>query len=94
MGWPATTYGVVRPPQHIFIYIFGFFFLDKKSARGILGINMPNRLNYHNLKVGGGGGGGGRGGVKCHILNFGGKSENEWILQGVKCNSPPPPPPF
>jgi hypothetical protein len=26
--------------------------------------------------------------VKCHILNFGGKSENGWILQGVKCNFP------
>jgi hypothetical protein len=25
-GWPATTYGMVRPPQHIFIYFFGFFF--------------------------------------------------------------------
>jgi hypothetical protein len=25
-GWPATTYGVVQPPQHIFIYFFGFFF--------------------------------------------------------------------
>jgi hypothetical protein len=23
-------------------------------------------------------------GVKCHILNFGGKSENEWILEGGK----------
>jgi hypothetical protein len=27
-------------------------------------------------------------GVKCHFLNFGGKSENRWILQGVKCNFP------
>jgi hypothetical protein len=40
------------------------FFL---SVRGILGINRLNELNYHNLKVWG---------VKCHILNFGGKSEN------------------
>jgi hypothetical protein len=45
-----------------------------------LGINRPNGLNCHNLKV--------WGGVKCHILNFGSKSENGWILQGVKCNFP------
>jgi Na+/H+ antiporter NhaC len=42
-----------------------------------LGIKRPNKLNCHNLKVWG---------VKCHILNFGGKSENRWILQGVKGN--------
>jgi hypothetical protein len=54
-GWPATTYGVVRPPQHIFIYIYIFFlFLEKKCAGGILGINRPNGLNCHNLKVWGG----------------------------------------
>jgi hypothetical protein len=54
----ATTYGVVWPPQHIFIYFFGFlsffffwiFFL-KKCGRGILGIKRSNRLNCHNLKV-------------------------------------------
>jgi hypothetical protein len=71
IGWPVTTYGVVRPPQHIFIYFFGFFFLnfflEKKSIGGILGINRPNELNCHNLKVWG---------VKCHILNFEGKSKN------------------
>jgi hypothetical protein len=35
-GWPATTYGVVRPPQHIFIYFFGFFgfFFKKKKVLG------------------------------------------------------------
>jgi hypothetical protein len=44
-----------------------------------LGINRPNGLNCYNLKVWG---------VKCHILNFEGKSENGWILQGVKCNFP------
>jgi hypothetical protein len=81
MGWRATTYGVVRPPQHIFIYFFGFFFLEiffleKKSVGGILGTNKSNGLNCHNLKV--------WGGVKCHILNFGGKSKNGWILQGGK----------
>jgi hypothetical protein len=52
----GRTYGVVRPPQHIFIYFFGFFFLEfffleKKSVGGILGINRPNGLNCHNLKV-------------------------------------------
>jgi hypothetical protein len=60
-----------RPPQHIFIYLFGFFFLEfffrKRSVGGILGINRPNGLNYHNLKILG---------VKCHILNFEDKSEN------------------
>jgi hypothetical protein len=25
------------------------------------------------------------GGVKCHYLNIGSKSANEWIVQGVKC---------
>jgi hypothetical protein len=71
-GWPATTYGVVRPPQYIFL-IFSFFFLDFffKCDGGILGINRLNGLNCHNLKVWE---------VKCHILNFGGKSENEWIF--------------
>jgi hypothetical protein len=32
-GWPATTYGVVRPPQRIFIYFFGFFFFGIFSFR-------------------------------------------------------------
>jgi hypothetical protein len=54
-----------------------FFFFLKKCDEGILGIKRPNELNGHNLKVLGGG-------VKCHFLNFGGKSENEWILQGSK----------
>jgi hypothetical protein len=72
---------VVRPPQRIFINFFGFFFCiffkKKKSVGDILEINRSNGLNCHNLKVWG---------VKCHILKFGGKSENGWILQGVKCN--------
>jgi hypothetical protein len=66
LGWPATQF-----------FVFLDFFL-KKCARGILGINTPNGLNCHNLKVWGGG----EEGVKCHILNFEGKSENEWILGG------------
>jgi hypothetical protein len=71
--------GVVWPPKHIFIYIFlafsyflgffffFFFFLRKKSDGGILGIIKPNGLNCHNLKLWG---------IKCHFLNFGGKSGN------------------
>jgi hypothetical protein len=72
MGW----FG--HPSIYLYIYLvffLEFFFLEKKIARGILGINRPNGLNCHNLKVWG---------VKCHILNFGGKSENGWILQGDK----------
>jgi hypothetical protein len=72
---------VVRPPRFLFFFLDFFF---KKIVGGILGINRPNGLNCHNLKVFLGGGGE----VKCHILNFGGKSENGWILQGVKCNFP------
>jgi hypothetical protein len=34
LGWPATTYGVVRPPQHIFIYFFCFFFFFFKYVLG------------------------------------------------------------
>jgi hypothetical protein len=50
-------------------------FFKKKCDGGILGIIRPNGLNCHNLKLWG---------VKCHFLNFGGKSENRWILQGGK----------
>jgi hypothetical protein len=66
-----------HPNIYIFFYIFfffGFFFL-KKCNGGILGINRLNGLNCHNLKVWG---------VKCYILNFGGKNENWWILQRGK----------
>jgi hypothetical protein len=53
----ATTYGVVRPPQHL--YIFGFFFLNKICDEGILEKKQKNKnknkktkvLNCHNLKV-------------------------------------------
>jgi hypothetical protein len=38
----------------VFFFEFFFFFLEKKSVGGILGINRPNGLNYHNLKVWGG----------------------------------------
>jgi hypothetical protein len=38
--WPATRF-----------LFFGFFFFRKKNAGGILGINRPNGLNCHNLKV-------------------------------------------
>jgi hypothetical protein len=62
-----------------FSIFFWIFFFKKKCDGGILGINRLNELNCHNLKVYR---------VKCHILNFGGKSKNEWILQGVKCNFP------
>jgi hypothetical protein len=60
----------------VFCFFLGFYFYFlKKSVGGILGINRPNGLNCHNLKVWG---------VKCHILNFRGKSENWWILQEGK----------
>jgi hypothetical protein len=75
MGW----FG--HPSIYLYIFLvffFGiFFFRKKKSVGGILGINRSNGLNCHNLKLWGGG-------VKCHILNFGGKSENWWILQEGK----------
>jgi hypothetical protein len=48
-----------------FFWFLDFFFL---SDGGILGIKRADGLNCHNLKVWG---------IKCHILNFGGKSENE-----------------
>jgi hypothetical protein len=63
----------------IFFMFFWIFYLFFKCDGDILEINRLNGLNCHNLKVWG---------IKCHILNFGGKSENEWILQGVKCNFP------
>jgi hypothetical protein len=69
LGWPNHPIG-----GFFFFFFFWIFFF--KCARGILGINRPNGLNCHNLKV--------WEGVKCHILNFEGKSENEWILQGGK----------
>ena len=57
--------------------IFLFFFLKKKKCdKGILGKKMSKWSNCYNLKV--------WGGVKCHILNFEGKSTNRWILQGGK----------
>jgi hypothetical protein len=66
MGW----FG--HPSIYLYIFLvffFGiFFFKEKKKCWGHFGINRPNGLNCHNLKV--------WGGVKCHILNFGGKSEN------------------
>jgi hypothetical protein len=39
--WPATPYGMVRPPQHIsssffFFLVFGFYFLNKICDWGIL----------------------------------------------------------
>jgi hypothetical protein len=74
LGWPNHPIGGGRPPRLEF-----FFFLKKKCDEGILGIKRSNGLNFHDLKVWGGGGG-----VKCHFLNFGGKSENWWILQGGK----------
>jgi hypothetical protein len=81
-GWPATTYNHPSIYLYIFLafsYFLGFFFFlffKKKCDGGILGIIRPNGLNCHNLKL--------WGGVKCHFLNFGGKSENRWILQGGK----------
>ena len=33
-GWPSTTYGMVWPPQHIFLI---FFFLKKKNVMGHFG---------------------------------------------------------
>jgi hypothetical protein len=71
-GRPGTTYGVVRPPQHIFIYFFGFFFLkffflEKKN---VLEVKWVKLLQFESLRE-----------VKCHILNFGGKSKNGWIFQ-------------
>jgi hypothetical protein len=68
LGWLNHPIGGGRPPRFLFFWIFFF-----KCAGGILGISRSNGLNFHNLKVWGGG-------VKCHILNFGGKSENGWIL--------------
>jgi hypothetical protein len=43
---------------HPVFCFFGFFFFKKKKkfAEDILGINRPNGLNCHNLKVLGGGG--------------------------------------
>jgi hypothetical protein len=86
---PQTKRGGRPPPMgwfghpSIYLYIFfrffffslDFFFKKKKCDGGILRIKRPNELNFHNLKVCG---------VKCYILNFGGKSKNQWILQGGK----------
>jgi hypothetical protein len=46
LGWPNHPIGGGRPP-----FFFWIFFLEKKNAGGILGINRPNGLNCHNLKV-------------------------------------------
>jgi hypothetical protein len=68
---------VAGHPFLVFWFFFLEFFLKKKKncAGNILGINRSNWLNCHNLKVWG---------VKCHILNFGGKNENGWIFQEGK----------
>jgi hypothetical protein len=47
----ATPYGLASYPVWHFLLFFGFFFLKKKCDGGILGINRPNELNCHNLKV-------------------------------------------
>jgi hypothetical protein len=51
LGWPNHPIGGGQPPVFCF---FGIFFFRKKNDGGILGINRPNRLNCHNLKVWGG----------------------------------------
>jgi hypothetical protein len=76
LGWPNHPIGGGRPPRFLF-FILDFFFLKKKSARGILGINRAKWVKLPQFESLGGG-------VKCHILNFGGKSENEWIFQEDK----------
>jgi hypothetical protein len=81
-GWPATTYRVVWPPQHIFIFFgfflfLGFFFCFlRKNVMGHFGNNKVKWVKLPQFET--------LGGVKCHFLNFGGKSENRWILQGGK----------
>jgi hypothetical protein len=51
LGWPNHPIGGGRPPRFLFFWIF---FFKKKCVGGILGINKPNGLNCHNLKVWGG----------------------------------------
>jgi hypothetical protein len=56
-GWPPPMGWFSHPSIHLYIFLgffFGIFFLEKKSVGGILGINRPNGLNCHNLKVWGG----------------------------------------
>jgi hypothetical protein len=62
-GWPATPYGVVRPPQHIsFFYYYYFFFVigafwkkkKKKKKKRAKVVELPQ---FECLG----------GGVKCHI---------------------------
>jgi hypothetical protein len=75
-GWPNHPrpnkvanhhlWGGLATPATFFFFLI--FFLNKIYDEGILGIKTSNGLNCHNLNVWG---------VKCHILNFGGKSENE-----------------
>jgi hypothetical protein len=72
-----------QPPQHIFIYFFGFFFFFRiffcflrKNVMGAFGNNKAKWVELPQFET--------LGGVKCHFLNFGGKSENRWILQGGK----------
>jgi hypothetical protein len=51
---PQAKWGGRPPPMGWFdhlAYFFDFFFLKKKCDGGILGINMLNGLNCHNLKV-------------------------------------------
>jgi hypothetical protein len=48
LGWPNHPIGGGRPSVFCFL---DFFFYRKKNAGGILGINRPNGLNCHNLKV-------------------------------------------
>jgi hypothetical protein len=47
-------WGGSATPTYIYIFfwfLFWIFFLEKKSVRGILGINRTKGLNCHNLKV-------------------------------------------
>jgi hypothetical protein len=70
LGWPNHPIGGGWSPRLDF-----FFFKKKKNDEGILEIKRLIGLNCHNLKVWE---------VKCHFLNFGGKSENRLILQESK----------
>jgi hypothetical protein len=61
-----------------FSYFLGFFFCFlRKNVMGHFGNNKAKWVKLPQFKTLGGG-------VKCHFLNFGGKSENRWILQGGK----------
>ena len=79
--WPATPFGlgVVRPPQQFFFSFF-FFFKIKFMMRAFWELKGQMSWIATIWKFGEG--------VKYHILNFGGKSVNQWILKGVKCIFP------